>query len=305
MPRRVRVLGCLLAVALMLSTATAVARPGPTAPHRPATLVSGPLSLRVTLNPFSLELVQSGRTVLRSSEGALAFAVGPAVRAQTPEASYGVCAEPKQWIPATSATQIGKNHFRVSTLDPTRTFDVTFRSTASGVIQLDARLSNPLGVAGTSAAFQRAAGERFLGFGERSDSVDQSGKVVETWNEEGPFSAGALRPATDPVMGESWQGPPPFGPASNYTMPWFVARSGYGFLLDSTWLNRFHLDQSDTWRVEHADPARLRIRLFGGPTPTDVMRRFTADQAVGRQPAPAPWYFGPWYQPTGTDAFTN
>jgi alpha-glucosidase (family GH31 glycosyl hydrolase) len=290
----------------MLSTAPALAGPSTSSRSTGSTTVSsGPLTLRATPNPFRLELVQAGRTVLRSSPGALAFAVGPAVRAQTPEASYGVFAEAKQWIPATSATSIGKNHLRVRTLDPTRTFDVTLRSTASGVIELDARLSNPVGVAGTSAAFQRDPKERFLGFGERSDNVDQDGKVVEGWNEEGPFSAGAARPATDPVMGESWQGPPPFGPASNYTMPWFVARSGYGFLLNSTWLNRFDLDHPDTWRVEHADPSDLQIRLYGGPAPADVMRRFTADQSVGRQPAPASWYFGPWYQPTGTQAFSN
>ncbi len=303
MRRPWRVLGGLLAVGLVVSTAPAVAHPASNA--APTPLASGPITLHVTLNPFGIELVQSGKTVLRSSPGALAFAVGPALRAQTPEASYGVFVEPKQWIPATSATRIGKNHFRVATLDATRTFDVQLSSTASGVIQLDARLSNPLGVAGTSAAFRRPPDERYLGFGERSDSVDQDGKVVETWNEEGPFSAGVARPVTDPVFGESWQGPPPFGPASNFTMPWFVARSGYGFLLDSTWLNRFHLEDSDAWRVENADPARLRIRMYGGPTPGQVLQRFTADRSVGRQPAPAPWYFGPWYQPTGTDAFTK
>src|SRR3954469_2004370 len=146
----------------MLSTAPALARSGPGAGSKGSTtLVSGPLTLRVSSNPFRLEVVQSGRTVLLSSEGALAFAVGPAVRGQTPEASYGVFAEAKQWIPATSATRIGKNHLRVRTLDPTRSFDVTLKSAASGVIELDARLSNPVGVAGTSAAFVRAKGERF------------------------------------------------------------------------------------------------------------------------------------------------
>src|SRR3954471_22973683 len=306
MKRRIRFLGCSLALALVVATVPALARAGSDAVSATSTtVVSGPLTVRVTHNPFAIEVMQSGRTVLRSAPGALAFAVGPAVRAQTPVASYGVFAEAKQWIPATSAVRIGENRLRVATLDPTRAFDVALNTVASGVIELNARLSNPVGVAGTSAAFHREAGERYLGFGERSDSVDQTGKVVEGWNEEGPFSAGAARPVADPIMGEAWQGPPPFGPASNFTMPWFVARSGYGFLLDSTWLNRFDLDQGDVWRVEHADPANLRIRLFGGPTPPDVLRRFTADASVGRQPAPAPWYFGPWYQPAGTEAFTN
>lgn len=300
------VVGSILAL-LAVSTTPVVARPvGQAASSSGSTAIaSGPLAMRVTHQPFGIEVLQAGRPILRSTDGALAFALGASVRAQTPEASYGIFAEPKQWVPATSARQVGKNHLQVQTLDPTRAFDVNLRRPGPGVIELDARLSNPAGVAGTSAAFRREPGERYLGFGERSDNVDQTGKVAEGWNEEGPFSAGAARPATDPVMGESWQGPPPFGPASNFTMPWFVARSGYGFLLDSTWLNRFDLDNADVWRVEHADPARIRIRLYGGPTPADVLRRFTADRAVGRQPAPAPWYFGPWYQPTGSDQFTN
>ena len=35
-------------------------------------------------------------------------------------------------------------------------------------------------------------------------------------------------------------------------------------------------------------------------TPSDALRRFTA--ATGRQPrAAAPWYFGPWVQPSGDE----
>ena len=46
---------------------------------------------------------------------------------------------------------------------------------------------------------------------------------------------------------------------------------------------------------------RLALRVFAGPTPADVLRRFTA--RTGRQPrAAAPWFFGPWFQPKGGDA---
>src|SRR4051812_50075961 len=89
-------------------------------------------------------------------------------------------------------------------------------------------------------------------------------------------------------MGGSWQGPPPFGPASNFTMPWFVARSGYGFLLDSTWLNRFDLDQGDVWRGEDPGPADPRIRPYRGPAPARGVRGFPTAAASGRPPAPAP-----------------
>ena len=272
----------------------------------------GPLVVRVTHDPFALTVIQDGVTILRSAldptdpTGAtapLAFAVGATVAAQTPEASYGVTADAQRWLHATSATRTGRGRYRIATQDPSRWFDLVVQARPGGVVELDARLSDTRGVAATGAAFERSEDERFLGFGERSDAVDQTGKVVENWNEEGPFSAGGLRPVTDPVMGESWQGPHPVGPASNYTMPWFVARSGYGFLLHSTWRNRFLLDRPGSWRVEHNDPGRLRMRIYAGPTPAQVLARFTADPDVGRQPEPAPWYFGPWYQPTGEDAF--
>jgi alpha-D-xyloside xylohydrolase len=306
--RGTKLLPVALVAALIALAAPVAARAG-----ADATVVrSGRLVVRIEHEPFAIEVSQGGKTVLRSAHdpldptGAttpLGFALGASVQAQTPEASYGVTADALRWLGTTSATPIGQGRFRVATQDPSRWFDLTVHSRSAGVVELDARLSDARGVAATGAAFERPSHERFLGFGERSEAVDQTGRVVENWNEEGPFSAGGLRPYTDPVMGEDWQGPHPVGPASNFTMPWFVARSGYGFLLHSTWLNRFHLDRPGTWRVEHNDPARLRMRLYAGPTPERVLRRFTADPDVGRQPDPAPWYFGPWYQPTGADDF--
>ena len=42
------------------------------------------------------------------------------------------------------------------------------------------------------------------------------------------------------------------------------------------------------------------MRVFAGPRPAEVLARFSA--RVGRQPpAAAPFYFGPWFQPTGGD----
>ena len=315
--RRLRLLAFAAAIAIAVPWAARADTASPSVSSTAAgvTVVrTGPLTVMVHHSPFSIEVIQAGRVVLRSASDALGasasgavtplgFALGPEVRAQTPEASYGVFASAEHWIGSTSVTSVRNGHLQVGTQDPSRTFDVTVHKVAQGVVDIDAVLSGSAGVAATGAAFQRGPDERFLGFGERSDHVDQTGHTVEGWNEEGPFSAGALRPVTDPVMGESWQGPPPFGPASNFTMPWFVARSGYGFLLHSTWLNRIHLDEPGTWRVEHANPKRLTMRLYGGPTPADVLQRFTADRDVGRQPPPASWYFGPWYQPNGDDAF--
>ena len=266
---------------------------------------SGGLVATITYRPFAINVTQDGVPVLQTSKGGagpLAFALGAGVAAQTPTAGYGVIADaPVAWVTATFAEPQRDGSLLVHTNDPLHWFRVLLTSPAEGVIDLNATLSNPVGVLMTGASFTNDARQKFLGFGERSDSVDQTGRTVEQWNEEGPFSGGMFRPVTDPVLGKQWQGPPPFGPSSNFTMPWTISSRGYGFLLDSTWLNRFDLTSSKRWTVETHEPA-LHWRVFGGPKPADVLRRATADASIGRQPSPAQWFFGTWYQPHGNDA---
>jgi alpha-glucosidase (family GH31 glycosyl hydrolase) len=266
----------------------------------------------VHLDPFQLTVTQRGAVVLSTAaagrvpvgpQGPLSFAVGARAGVQPPLMGYGLFAEtPLAWFHATKAVRRGDGTLLVRTTDPTRSFTLRLGQDGDGIVDVDARLSNPTGVVLTGATFDKGPDERFVGFGERSDRVDQTDQVVEQWNEEGPFSAGVLRPVTDPLLGETWQGPPPVGPSSNFTMPWMVSSRGYGFLLDSTWLNRFDLQGSSTWHVETAEPT-LRYRVYAGPEPADVVQRATADAKIGHQPPPAPWFFGPWYQPTGSDDF--
>jgi alpha-glucosidase (family GH31 glycosyl hydrolase) len=277
-------------------------------------VTSGSVTATVTYDPFSISVTDHGRVLVQTAEpgavplgerGPLSFAVGARIAAQPPLAGYGIIADaPLAWFHATRAEPRSDGSLLVRTTDPTRTFDLRLRTPATGVVEIDATLSDPNGVLLTGASFLNDGRQRFLGFGERSDRVDQTGHSVEQWNEEGPFSGGLARPLTDPLLGEQWQGPPPFGPSSNFTMPWMVSNRGYGFLLDSTWLNRFDLESSDTWRVETAEPA-LRWRVYGGPTPAAVLERATADPTIGRQAPAAEWFFGPWYQPTGDTAFRN
>jgi alpha-glucosidase (family GH31 glycosyl hydrolase) len=83
-----------------------------------------------------------------------------------------------------------------------------------------------------------------------------------------------------------------------------VSSRGYGFLLDDPQLSVFRLrsDRPDAWAVQ-AHSQQLDYRVFAGPEPLGVVRRFSA--LVGRQPAPvAPWELGPWWQPTGTGSAT-
>jgi alpha-glucosidase len=317
MGRRVRGrgLGTVVALTLLLvAPALALAPRAEARTARSTTVTSGSLVATVTHDPFSITVADHGVVVLRTAgagtvpvgdRGPLSFAVGARAGAQLPLAGYGLFVEaPLVWFHATRAEPRRDGSFLVRTTDPTRTFDLRLRTPSEGVLEVAATLSNPTGVLVTGSSFLNDGGQRFLGFGERSDRVDQTGQTVEQWNEEGPFSAGRFRPLTDPVLGETWQGPPPIGPSSNFTMPWMVSSRGYGFLLDSTWLNRFDLESPGQWRVETAEPA-LRWRVYAGPTPAEVLRRVTADPIVGRQPPAAKWFFGPWYQPTGDGAFRD
>lgn len=141
--------------------------------------------------------------------------------------------------------------------------------------------------------FDSRPGERMLGFGERSDHVDQRGNVVENFVGEGPYqqSEYAVPRATVPPWGLHER-----SDASYFPMPWLLSTRGYGVLLDNLETSRFRLGSEDVseWSVE-VDAQRLDLRVFAGPRPADVVRRMSA--AVGRQPKPdAPWLLGPWFQ---------
>jgi sulfoquinovosidase len=157
--------------------------------------------------------------------------------------------------------------------------------------------------------FESQHDERYLGFGERSNAVDQRGGEVESYVADGPYQPGEyqLMEAIIPKWGFR-----PRPDATYYPIPWLLSSAGYGVLAKGPGTSYFHLDRAGTWSVEvtgaPADesapassraPASLDLRFFAGPTPAGALRRFTRE--TGRQPGPpAPWLFGPWVQPTGS-----
>ena len=304
---------------LWLALVAAASTAGRAAPPADVTITSGSLSAVVRLDPFGVTFTQTGGSTLAdlggsldpkdasARYGTLGFAVDARAAAQPPEIGYGVfAAVPVRWFHAKRVTSVRTDGdatvLDVATDDPLRRrFVVRIAPAGEGAVSVDATLPNRAGVTATGWSFASPAGERFMGLGERSDAADQTGRVVESWNEEGPFSAGAFSPQLDPIVGERWQGPPPI-PGTNFSMPWVLSSRGYGFLLDSGYPNRFRLgsDRPNAWNAETEEPA-FRFRVFAGPRPSDVLLRFTA--ATGRQPAPAPWFFGPWYQPAGSAEF--
>jgi alpha-glucosidase len=243
----------------------------------------------------------NGFADLSARYGTLGFAVDLRAQTQLPLIAYGAfLTVPIRWFHATRAQAVDVGRYRVETDDPLgRHFNVVIQRLDDGRIAVEATLSDMTGVSALGWSFAKDANERFLGFGERSDAVDQTGKLVENWAEEGPFSAGVLRPVTEPLLGETWQGPYPIS-GTNFPMPWFLSSKGYGFLLDNFAYGAFRLHRDSEWNVETREN-RIRFVVFGGPTPAKALARFTAHN--GRQPEPAEWFFGPWYQPLGTSEF--
>ena len=189
----------------------------------------------------------------------------------------------------------------LATTDPLgRTLGVRLAPGGDGEVTLDARVEGlTAGVTGMGIAFEAPPGERHLGFGERSNAVDQRGGEVENYVAEGPY-LDIERPfvaAFVPLPGYR-----PRDDATYFPIPWLLSSRGVGVLVANDEESRFRLgtDRPDAWSVEVDAPA-LRLRVFAGPRPADVLRRFSA--RVGRQPpAAAPFYFGPWWQPSGDEA---
>ncbi len=282
--RRVRLVLALAAAAWSMAAA-----PAPAAGA--STVRAGSLRAAIGADPWSLRFTDAkGGTVLDQlaatdpgPSGTLGFQSGG------------------QWFHATRVTALRRRGRRLvatlATTDPLgRTLTVTISHAAEGVVRVQA--VGPAGAEAMGIGFASSDGERFLGFGERSNAVDQRGNDVEDYvaegpyqTEEEPFVAGFVPPA----------GYRPRRDATYFPIPWLLSTRGYGVLLQGNDTSQFHLgtDRGDAWSMEIASP-RMAFEVFAGPRPAQALRRFT--QSVGRQPpAAAPFYFGPWWQPDGRD----
>ena len=222
--------------------------------------------------------------------------------AQLPLVGYGLFADvPLAWFHATRADPRPDGSFLVHTTDPPRTFDLRLRTPAAGVRRGGRHAERPhRGARSPGRRSSTTAGSGSSASASAATPSTRPGASSSSGTRRARSPPGGSGPYTEPLLGEQWQGPPPVGPSSNFTMPWMVSSRGYGFLLDSTWLNRFDLTSHGPLAGgdRGAGPALARLR---GPRARRRAARVTTDPLVGRQPPPAKWFFGPWYQPTGDD----
>ena len=148
----------------------------------------------------------------------------------------------------------------------------------------------PAGSAETAEGFAAPPGERLYGTGERSDAMLRNGRETENYVADGPWREEDrlyVKTVTPPWAQRDRDD------ATYFPVPWLLSSRGWGVLVDEDVTSRFASGAGE-WAAE-ADGARLRLRVFRGPTPAAALRRFTA--SVGRQPpASAPHAYGPWFQ---------
>ncbi len=299
-----RTSAALLTAALVLGPALVVPAGLPAqAADAPVMVGTGALRAVVHEDPWRLELLDgSGRVVLSEATGT---GVGP-------DGTLGFRTA-GVWRHATrvvSSRREGPAYAAVlATTDPLRQIEIRLAPDNEGVLALDATVTGAAtaDVDGIGMGFAAAPDERYLGFGERSNAVDQRGNVVESYVSDGPYQDEEY-PFLNAFV-------PPWGlrerrDATYFPIPWLLSTKGYGVLVDNPETSYFRLDGDDAWSVEvvaapegELAPPRamdqLQLRFFGGPNPADALQRFT--RSTGRQPRPEPWALGPWFQAKGDE----
>lgn len=284
--RAVEVAAVLHAVMLMAAVATSEAAP--------ITVGSGPLEARVGPKAWSLTLAGiTGGGSLREYDVRGSGSLGP----------LGF-ADDGGWHHATRVRSVAGGRQRkrvvVATDDPaSRRIEVTLTVRRRGVVDLRAEVVGAPGVTATGIGFAASGAERYLGFGERSNAVDQRGNEVENYVSDGPYPA-AERPVIATYVPP--QGFHPRDDATYFPIPWLLSTRGYGVLVGNDDRSIFKLgtEGAGGWSLEVDSPS-LALSFVAGPDPADALRR--ASSMIGRQPPPAaPWFFGPWYQPHGPDS---
>jgi alpha-glucosidase len=131
-----------------------------------------------------------------------------------------------------------------------------------------------LGV-GLSLLWKETPQRRYYGLGERTGFLDKRGRVWTNWATDNPQH----HPDADPLY---------------QVHPFVIAAEGqeaWGLYLDESWRSVFDLAASEPERsLLHTDGPTLDLYLIPGPSPKEVVRRYTA--LVGRPPLPPLWALG-------------
>src|SRR5919199_1670801 len=177
-----------------------------------------------------------------------------------------------------ATARISLDPLRISFLDPSgRTFAADDAELGMGVVERPETDTFALWLGKPVRLYKRREeGERYFGSGERTSGLEKTGSYQIFWN-------------VDPPAGHT--------ASSNnlYTsIPFALSLrngSAYGLLFDNTHRVEFDLAKTDKKRAYYgAEGGNLVYYVFCGPTPRDVLERYT--ELTGRTPMPPLWALG-------------
>lgn len=121
-------------------------------------------------------------------------------------------------------------------------------------------------------------GETIYGLGERFGAFVKNGQSIDIWNEDGGTTS----------------------EQAYKNVPFYLSSEGYGVLVENPGGVSFEVASEMTTRVQFSvEGQRLSYLVIDGPTPKDVLRRYTA--LTGRAPLLPEWSYGLWL----TTSFTT
>ena len=140
----------------------------------------------------------------------------------------------------------------------------------SSLVRVDLR-AEVEGAAWLAVDLCAAPDEHYLGFGERFDSLDQRGKAVDLWVEDGAQAGLTYAP-----------------------VPFYLSSAGYGLHIDTDLRCVARMATPDDPGVVSIrnSAASLGLNIIPGATPKEILSGYTA--IAGRPEVPPEWVFGPW-----------
>lgn len=137
----------------------------------------------------------------------------------------------------------------------------------------NARTGSPVGRprAFVQEQLDLGVGELVYGLGERFGPLVKNGQSVDIWNADGGTSS----------------------EQAYKNVPLYVSNRGYGVLVNDPGHVSFEIGSEAVERVQFSVPGEaLEYFLIDGPTPKDVLSRYTA--LTGRPPVVPAWSYGLW-----------
>ncbi len=123
-------------------------------------------------------------------------------------------------------------------------------------------------------------GECIYGLGERFTAFVKNGQVVESWNKDGGTGSDQ----------------------AYKNVPFYLSNRGYGVFVNHPENVSFEVASEKVSRVGFSVAGqRLEYFVIYGPTPKDILRKYTA--LTGRPALPPPWTFGLWLTTSFTTSY--